>query len=69
MTDGGMHWRRADDESDALWRGQLSLAVGRNQGIGTRLAVLGEILLEAADSPPGRLITATIAVTLAWLLI
>lgn len=68
MPDGGMRWRRADDEADALWRSQLSLALGKSQGVGPRLIVLGEILLEAADSPLGRLVTATIAVTLAWLL-
>lgn len=69
MPDGGMRWRRADDEAEALWRSQLSLALGRSQGIGARLIVLGEILLEAADTPLGRLVTASLAVTAAWLLV
>lgn len=64
-----MRWRRADDEAEALWRSQLSLALGRSQGIGARLIVLGEILLEAADTPLGRLVTASLAVTAAWLLV
>jgi hypothetical protein len=64
-----MSWRRADEDADALWKSQLSLALGKSQGFGARLIVLGEMLLEVADSPLGRLITASLAVTGAWLVL
>lgn len=63
-----LQWRRAGDEEEALRRSQFSLALG-SRGFSARLMIIGEILIEAADSPIGRLLVASAAVTGAWILL
>lgn len=64
-----MEWQRGREDELPLWRQQLATALGASRGVNARLLVVAELFLDLADTLVGRIVLATIAVGIAWLLI
>lgn len=51
------------------WGSKIRLLIPRGGGISGRILTIAEIVAEASSSAPGRVITATVCLVLAWRLI